>query len=123
METTEELHITAPNYRQAGIVIDAEKDPIASRRLDELMRRASIQIAPVTAHAAREAYLNLRRGSGHPANSTSATVSPTLWRLRLANVYSPREASLKRLIFALQRVSTYLVGRWAWRWNDSSPIF
>jgi ribonuclease VapC len=70
MESAAELHISAANYVEAGIVIDAEKDPVASRRLDDLMRRADIRIAAVTpeqAHAAREAYRNFGRGSGHSA--------------------------------------------------------
>ncbi|MEO5926068.1 MAG: type II toxin-antitoxin system VapC family toxin [Bryobacteraceae bacterium] len=70
MEGARELQISAPNYVEAGIVIDAEKNPIASRRLDDLMLRAALQIAPVTseqAHLAREAYRNFGRGSGHPA--------------------------------------------------------
>lgn len=64
------LQISAANYVEAAVVIDAEKDPIASRRLDDLLQRAKVEIAPITAehaHLAREAYRNFGRGSGHPA--------------------------------------------------------
>ncbi len=62
--------ISAVNYVEAGVVIDSEKNPVASRRLDELMRVADIEIASITpeqAHAARAAYRSFGRGSGHPA--------------------------------------------------------
>ena len=51
-------------------MIDGQKDPVASRRLDDLVRTARIEIAPISvhqAHLAREAYKNFGRGSGHPA--------------------------------------------------------
>jgi ribonuclease VapC len=70
MEAAPVLQMSAANYVEAGIVIDAEKDPIASRRLDDLMRRASIEIAAITpeqAQVARQAYRSFGRGSGHPA--------------------------------------------------------
>jgi ribonuclease VapC len=62
--------ISAANYVEAGAVIDSEKDPVASRRLDELIRIAEIEIAAVTAEQARiarSAYRSFGRGSGHPA--------------------------------------------------------
>lgn len=51
-------------------MIDASRDPIASRRFDELTKEAQISIESVTeaqAQAAREAYRDFGRGSGHPA--------------------------------------------------------
>lgn len=51
-------------------VIDASRDPIASRRFDDLLREARFAIEPVTeaqARIAREAYRDFGRGSGHPA--------------------------------------------------------
>jgi ribonuclease VapC len=54
-------------------VIDGSRSPIASRRLDDLLREAEIVIEPVTeqhAQTAREAYRDFGRRSGHPAGPT-----------------------------------------------------
>jgi ribonuclease VapC len=62
--------ISATNYVEAAAVIDASRDPIASRRFDDLLREARIMIEPVTevqARIAREAYRDFGRGTGHPA--------------------------------------------------------
>jgi ribonuclease VapC len=62
--------ISAANFLEAAMVIDGSRDPIASRRLDEFMRDAEIEIEPVTEHQihiARAAYRDFGRGSGHPA--------------------------------------------------------
>jgi ribonuclease VapC len=62
--------ISAANYLEAAIVIDGSRDPIASRRFDDLLREAGISIEPVTeeqARVAREAYRDFGRGSGHAA--------------------------------------------------------
>lgn len=62
--------ISAANYVELGAVIDGPGDPVASRRLDDLIARMSIVIEPVTeaqAHLAREAYRDFGRGSGHRA--------------------------------------------------------
>jgi ribonuclease VapC len=63
--------ISAANYLEAAVVIDGSRDPIASRRFDELMRKAQISVEPVTAEQARiarEAYRDFGKGSGHPAS-------------------------------------------------------
>jgi ribonuclease VapC len=62
--------ISAANFLETAIVIDASRDPIASRRFDDLLREAQIVIEPATeaqARIAREAYRDYGRGSGHPA--------------------------------------------------------
>ena len=51
-------------------MIDAKRNPIASRRLDELIAEAAISIEPVTAEQARiarQAYRDFGKGSRHPA--------------------------------------------------------
>jgi ribonuclease VapC len=51
-------------------VIDGSRDPIASRRFDDLLQEGGIAIEPVTgeqAKVAREAYRDFGRGSGHAA--------------------------------------------------------
>jgi ribonuclease VapC len=55
---------------EAAIVIDSNRDPILSRRLDEVLNDLGIIIEPVTveqARIARDAYRDFGRGSGHPA--------------------------------------------------------
>ncbi len=62
--------VSAANYIEAAAVIDASRDPVASRRFDDLFREAALRIEPVTeaqARLAREAYRDFGRGSGHPA--------------------------------------------------------
>ena len=62
--------MSAATYFEAAIVIDVNRDPILSRRLDEIVRDAAIAIEPVTfnqVQIAREAYRDYGRRSGHPA--------------------------------------------------------
>jgi len=62
--------ISAVNYVETAAVIDGSRDPVASRRLDDLLQEARFVIEPVTeaqAHIARDAYRDFGRGSGHPA--------------------------------------------------------
>ena len=62
--------VSAVSYVEAGVVIDASKSPIASRRFDDLFRVATLVIEPVTeeqARIAREAYRDFGKGSKHRA--------------------------------------------------------
>jgi len=62
--------ISAANYFEAAIVIDSGRNPVLSSKLDGLLVRFGIEIAPVTesqARIARQAYRDFGRGSGHPA--------------------------------------------------------
>jgi len=62
--------ISAANFLEAAVVIDASRDPVASRRLDDLLKEAQCTIEPVTeaqARIARDAYRDFGRGSGHAA--------------------------------------------------------
>jgi ribonuclease VapC len=62
--------ISAVNYVEAAAVIDGSRDPIASRRYDDLLREAQVAIEPVTeaqARIARRAYADFGKASGHPA--------------------------------------------------------
>ena len=70
MEQAETLRISAANFLEAAIVIDGSRDPIASRRFDDLVKEAGLIIEVVTeshARIAREAYRDFGKGSGHPA--------------------------------------------------------
>ncbi len=62
--------ISAANFLEAAVVVDGSRDPIASRRLDDLLKEAQCMVEPVTeaqARIAREAYRDFGKGSGHPA--------------------------------------------------------
>jgi ribonuclease VapC len=70
MESASQLRMSAANFLEAAIVVDGVRNPVASRRFDELIKEAGIVISPVTeaqARVAREAYKDFGKGSGHPA--------------------------------------------------------
>jgi ribonuclease VapC len=70
IEQATQPRVSAVSYVEAGAVIDGSKDPIASRRFDELIEAADIAIEPVTeaqALIARQAYRDFGKTSGHPA--------------------------------------------------------
>jgi ribonuclease VapC len=65
-----QCRLSAANYVETAVVIDSSRDPVASRRLDDFLQQAEIEIQPVTksqARVAREAYRDFGKGSGHPA--------------------------------------------------------
>ncbi len=69
-ESSTTLKLSAASYVEIGAVIDQARDPIASRRVDELITALRIQVESVTASQAdlaREAYRDFGKGSGHPA--------------------------------------------------------
>jgi ribonuclease VapC len=62
--------LSAATFLEIAIVADNRPRMAAGRRLDDVIRQASIVIEPVTerhARIAREAYRAYGRGSGHPA--------------------------------------------------------
>ena len=64
------VHVSAASYVEVGAVVDGARDPIASRRFDELLELFQVVVEPVTpgqARRARDAYRDFGRGSGHPA--------------------------------------------------------
>jgi ribonuclease VapC len=65
-----ERRLSAVSFVESAVVVDASRDPFATRRFDDLIREAGISIEPVTenqAQIARQAYRDFGRGSGHPA--------------------------------------------------------
>src|SRR5258708_11366884 len=70
IEMADARRVSAANFVEAALVIDSSRDPVASRRFDDLCREAQLIIEPVTeaqARIAREAYRDFGKGSGHPA--------------------------------------------------------
>jgi ribonuclease VapC len=70
IESASVRRMSAANFLEAAIVIDTSRDPVVSRRFDELVQTAQIRIEPVTerqARIARAAYRDFGKGSGHPA--------------------------------------------------------
>jgi ribonuclease VapC len=62
--------ISVVNYVEAAVVINRSGDPVASRRVDEFVSAARLQIEAATeaqASLARQAYRDFGKGSGHPA--------------------------------------------------------
>jgi ribonuclease VapC len=62
--------MSAANVLEAAIVVDLSRDPVASRRFDELLKVAAIVVEPVNeeqVRIGRAAYRDFGKGSGHPA--------------------------------------------------------
>lgn len=70
IRVSDERRMSAASYVEVGIVIDGGRDPVASRRVDEMIAAMSIKIEPVTAsqaRIARDAHRDFGRASGHRA--------------------------------------------------------
>lgn len=62
--------LSAANFVEVAIAIDAGRNPVSSAQVDTFIRTAQIEIVAVTesqAHLARAAYRDYGKGSGHPA--------------------------------------------------------
>jgi ribonuclease VapC len=62
--------LSAASFVETAALIDGSRDPVASRRFDDLLKEASVVIEPVTevqARIARAAYRDFGKGSGHAA--------------------------------------------------------
>ncbi len=65
LEGSEMRRISTVNYVEAAIVVDGNRNPILSRRFDDLLRDVQIAVEPVTleqARIAREAYRDFGKG-------------------------------------------------------------
>ena len=70
LATAPMVAMSAVNWMEAAIVVDSVGDPASSRRFDDLVRVARIDVVAVTpeqASLARQAYRDFGRGSGHRA--------------------------------------------------------
>jgi ribonuclease VapC len=62
--------ISAVSFVEAAVVVDAGRNPVASRKFDDLIREARLIVEAVSesqARIAREAYRDFGKGSGHSA--------------------------------------------------------
>jgi ribonuclease VapC len=60
-----DCRMSAVSYAEAGVVVDSNRDPVLSRRFDDLLRDVEISVEPVTsnqARIAREAYRDFGKG-------------------------------------------------------------
>lgn len=66
IEAAPNRRMSAANFIEAAIVIDGNRDPVASRRLDDLVKEAQLVIEAVTeiqARIIREAYRDFGWGA------------------------------------------------------------
>lgn len=64
-ERPEIRRMSAVSYVEAAVVVDSNRNPVLSRRLDDLLRDLQITVEPVTlnhARLAREAYRDFGKG-------------------------------------------------------------
>ncbi len=57
--------MSAVSYVEAGVVVDGSRNPVLSRRLDNLLRDVEVSLEPVTlnqARIARQAYRDFGKG-------------------------------------------------------------
>lgn len=67
----QQKRISAANYLEAAIVVDANRNPLLSHRFDDLIQAAGLVVEAVTreqAEIARAAYRDFGKGSGHSAS-------------------------------------------------------
>jgi ribonuclease VapC len=70
IQSAQDRRISSANWLETAVVIDASRDPVASRHFDELVQTAELHVEPVTsdqARIARDAYRDFGKGSGHKA--------------------------------------------------------
>ena len=83
IENSAVRRVSAANFVEAAVIVDASRDPVASRRFDDLIKEAQIIIEPVTEPQARIAALPMRLQSSQGNRCCSkVTISrtPTLDR-------------------------------------------
>ena len=70
IERSAVCRMSAASYVETAIVLDSDRNPVLSRRFDDVVEQVGFVIEPVTAEQARiarEVYRDFGRGSGHPA--------------------------------------------------------
>jgi ribonuclease VapC len=65
LSRSRDCRMSAVSYVEAGVVVDSNRNPVLSRRFDDLLRDVEISVEPVTlnqARIAREAYRDFGKG-------------------------------------------------------------
>ncbi|MGA7511384.1 MAG: type II toxin-antitoxin system VapC family toxin [Candidatus Sulfotelmatobacter sp.] len=65
LSRSRDCRMSAVSYVEAAVVVDNNRNPVLSRRFDDLLRDAEISVEPVTlnqARIAREAYRDFGKG-------------------------------------------------------------
>jgi ribonuclease VapC len=65
LSRSQSCRMSAVSYVEAGVVVDGSRNPVLSRRLDDLLRDADVSLEPVTlnqARIARQAYRDFGKG-------------------------------------------------------------
>jgi ribonuclease VapC len=65
LSRSRDCRMSAVSYVEAAVVVDSNRNPVLSRRFDDLLRDAEISVEPVTlnqARIAREAYRDFGKG-------------------------------------------------------------
>jgi ribonuclease VapC len=65
MQESATCRMSAVSYVEAGVVTDSNRNPVLSRRLDDLLRNVGMRIEAVTPHQAqiaRQAYRDFGKG-------------------------------------------------------------
>ncbi len=65
LSRSRDCRMSAVSYVEAALVVDSNRNPVLSRRFDDLLRDAEISVEPVTlnqARIAREAYRDFGKG-------------------------------------------------------------
>ena len=65
LSRSRDCRMSAESYVEAGVVVDSNRNPVLSRRFDDLLRDVEISVEPVTlnqARIAREAYRDFGKG-------------------------------------------------------------
>jgi ribonuclease VapC len=85
--------MSAASLLEASILVDGRKDPILSRRFDDFIASAGIEVVDVTrtqVDIARGAFRTSAREAGTQPGSISATASPMPWPASQARRCSSR---------------------------------
>ncbi|MGB8365360.1 MAG: type II toxin-antitoxin system VapC family toxin [Rhizomicrobium sp.] len=106
IEAAEACRMSMASFVEAAVVIDSKGDPKASRKYDDMLRDAKVELVSVDetqARIAREAYRDFGKGSGHAAQLNfgdcfayalaKATGEPLLFK---GNDFSHTESSVKK---------------------------